>query len=212
MALDLFTIILRFAIVFFMASMFGLDRQRSHKPIGFGTFIFVSAGACALAIIAISLYPENPLSLLGAIVTGIGFLGAGALIKTTDKIFGFTTAASIWTFAVLGLVIGVGEYIVGIILYSVIWIVIVYDKYLEMQGIGSYQKKLTVHTNRMVSNKDVETILLIHTRKHKLIDTVVDKKNGLMTLVYLIEGSRENINKVPKIFYEKEWLESIRIE
>ena len=44
---------------------------------------------------AVSLGFEDPIPLLGAIVTGIGFLGAGALIKTTDKIFGFTTAASI---------------------------------------------------------------------------------------------------------------------
>jgi putative Mg2+ transporter-C (MgtC) family protein len=105
----LFEILPRFIITFVFSVIFGLERQRAHKPVGFGAFTFVAVGSCALSITAINLYPDNPLSLLGAIVTGIGFLGAGALIKTTDKIFGFTSAAAVWLFAIFGLVVGVGN-------------------------------------------------------------------------------------------------------
>lgn len=152
--MDLTTIILRFFIVFILSSIFGIERQRSHKPIGFATFIFVSIGSCGLAITSTILNLENPTPLLAAIITGIGFLGAGALIKTTDKIFGFNTAASIWIFAIFGLTIGIGQYLIGSILYGLIWIIVLGDRYLEKKGIGSYQKKITIVTKKIIQEKD----------------------------------------------------------
>ena len=74
------TFIGRQLLVASLALVFGLARQRRGKPIGFGTFIFVSVGSCSLAVVALQLSPANPLPLLGAVVTGIGFRGAGALI------------------------------------------------------------------------------------------------------------------------------------
>ena len=83
--MELTAIIFDFLVTFLASLAFGIQRQKSHKPIGFGTFTLVSVGACALSIIAELLSPENPLSLMGAIMTGIGFLGAGAMIKSNDK-------------------------------------------------------------------------------------------------------------------------------
>ncbi|MCX6706574.1 MAG: MgtC/SapB family protein [Candidatus Woesearchaeota archaeon] len=153
-------ILFRFAITFVLSFLYGLERQRAHKPTGFGTFIFVAVGSCGLAITAMTMNTDNPLSLLSAIVTGIGFLGAGALIKTTDKIFGFTTAASIWVFAIFGLIIGVGDYLVGMIIYALVWVIILSDNYLEKKGIGSYQRKILITTNRIMNEKDVREQLL----------------------------------------------------
>lgn len=135
---------LRFALTFLIAFAFGYARQRGHKPIGFGTFIFVATGACALAITAVNLAASNPLPLLGAVVTGIGFLGAGALIKSGDQIQGFTSAASIWTYAILGVAIGVGEYTVGLTLCVLTWFVLLFDAHLERMGFGAYRRRLTV--------------------------------------------------------------------
>jgi len=87
--MELSIILLRLTITFALSLIFGYERQRSHKPIGFGTFIFVSLGSCGLALTA-TILNDNPLPLLGSIVTGIGFLGAGALIKTNEKTFGLT--------------------------------------------------------------------------------------------------------------------------
>ena len=84
--MELQLVLLRFLLTFGFSFAFGLERQKAHKPVGFGTYAFVSSGACALSIAAVTLNKENPFSLLAAIVTGIGFLGAGALIKTSDKI------------------------------------------------------------------------------------------------------------------------------
>ena len=87
-----YSILVRILLVFILSSFFGLERQRSHKPVGFGTFIFVALGACIIGIIATKNNIDSSISLLAATITGIGFLGAGALIKSTDKVFGFNMA------------------------------------------------------------------------------------------------------------------------
>src|SRR3989338_11188985 len=110
--------LLNFGIVFVMSATFGIQRQRSHKPIGFGTFIFVALGSCGLSMIAMIIEPQSPIPLLSAIVTSIGFLGAGALIRTSDKIFGFTTAAGIWLFAIIGVLVGIQNYFFALIIYA----------------------------------------------------------------------------------------------
>ncbi len=205
-------IIIKFALTFVLSFLFGIERQRSHKPIGFGTFVFVAVGSCALGIVSIDLVKDNPLPLLGATVTGIGFLGAGALIKTNDKIFGVTTAASIWIFAILGIIIGIGEYFVAVVVYLLIWAVILYDNYLERNGIGLYQKKIFIKTNKIIDEKEIKPLLLIGTKKFKLLEIDVDKRNNKLTMAYLIEGTKEEINRIPKKLFEKDWFDSCRVE
>ncbi|MBS3172077.1 MgtC/SapB family protein [Candidatus Woesearchaeota archaeon] len=210
--MDIQTAALRFGITFLLAFIFGIERQREHKPVGFGTFSFVSVGSCGLALVATDLYSNNPLPLLAAIVTGIGFLGAGALIKTTDKIFGFTTAASIWLFAIIGLIVGVGEYNIALMIYILVWIVIIVDKILQIKGIGSYQKKLIITTKNMITEQEVDKLFDEFKTKHKLIGVEMDKTNNKSNLIYLIEGTRDNINKLAKKLYEQKWLASVKSE
>lgn len=203
-------IIERFMVTLVLSMIFGLERQKSHKPIGFGTFIFVAMGSCTLGITAMTLNAENPLPLLGAIVTGIGFLGAGALIKTTDKIFGFTTAASIWAFAILGLVIGVGEYFIGGMLYSSVWIVILVDRYFETKGIGSYQKKIIITANKSINNEELASAL--GTKKHKMVSMDINKKDNRISMTLFVEGSKKEINELPQRLFKKDWVGSFKIE
>jgi len=209
--MQIIDIVIRFIITFLFSALFGLERQKSHKPAGFGTFTFVSVGACGLTILALELYPENPLSLLSAIVTGIGFLGAGALIKTTNKIFGFTTAASIWIFSIFGLIIGTGYYFIGLILYSLIWVTILIDKYFEDRGIGTYQKRVSIFANRIVPSYDIEGLL--HAGKnHHLMSLEIDKKNKKFCYNYILEGSKEEINHKLQKIYDTDWCDTIKVE
>jgi putative Mg2+ transporter-C (MgtC) family protein len=202
----------RLLITFILSMIFGYERQRSHKPIGFGTFIFVAIGSCGLAITA-TLLQEDPIPLLGSIVTGIGFLGAGALIKTNEKTFGFTTAASVWLFAIFGIIIGVGQYAIGLSIYILIWIIILFDTFLEKKGIGFYQKRLIINTNKIVEKTDIKNVLLLlDNKKHKFVSIDVDKKNEKMAITYLIEGTSEDIYKISKKLYEMDWFDSCKFE
>ncbi|MEK6940067.1 MAG: MgtC/SapB family protein [Nanoarchaeota archaeon] len=203
-------IALRFVVTFILSFLFGIERQYSHKPIGFGTYTFVSIGACSLAVIAVALGFEHSIPLLSAIVTGIGFLGAGAMIKTNEKIFGLTSAASIWTFAIFGLTIGIGEYVIGTMLYVLIWLVVISDRFLEKYGIGSYQKKVTILTSRIVNIKEV--IAAAGIQKYKLIDIDIDKAHKKMTFHLYVEGKKEEINKIPDKIINQDWFEDVKIE
>jgi len=203
-------LLIKFFLTFILSLLFGIERQRRHKPIGFGTFIFVATGSCALAFTAMEIGPEKGLPLLGAIVTGIGFLGAGALIKTTDKIFGFTSAASIWLFAIFGLLIGIGAFLAGFLLYGTIWLVNLIDVFLEKKGKGSYQKKIIIKTNRIVEQKEVDEI--IGSSKPKMISLEFNKKNSSLVLTYLIQGKKEDLNHIPRFLSKTDWFESFQME
>ena len=211
-AMDTLIILIRMLLTFLSSLVFGLERQTSHKPVGFGTFIFVALGASALGIFASLHDISSSISLLSAVVTGIGFLGAGALIRGPDKVFGFTTAASIWLLAIFGLMTGFGEYRISAAIYLFIWLVILFDKYLEKRGIGSYQRKLSIVTNTIINEKDIITRLLIYTKKHKILSAEVKKESNEMHLHYLVEGGRENLNKMVRSLFKEEWIKSAKIE
>ncbi len=203
--------VFKLALTFALAFAFGLERQRSHKPIGFGTFVFVSTGGCGIGALAILLTPSNPLPLLGAIVTGVGFLGAGALIKTGDKVYGFTSAALIWIFAVFGMIIGVGRYGIGIGLYLFIWLVILADSYLEKRGIGAYQKKLTIHANGLITQEEIEN-LLVGISRYKLVGLEVNKTANRLSITYSIEARQGTLEELTDRLTQKEWFDSYIIE
>ena len=209
-ALPLATILERLAFVFLLSTIYGLLRQRLHKPIGFGTYIFVAMGACGLSLISIILPTENPLPLLGAIVTGIGFLGAGALIKTSDKVVGFTSAASIWIFAIFGLLAGLGSYLLSFAMYATVWVTMGIDKYLEVKSIGAYQKKITLMTTSLVPTADLEKIFA--GREHKLLSIEVNKKEDKMTAVFYVEGTKLELNTLSRDLLHQPWFGSCKVE
>src|SRR5437867_12672021 len=132
--------VVRLVIVFLLAFGIGLERQLRRKPVGFGTFVFVSTGACALAILSVELEGQNPLPLLGGVITGIGFLGAGALIRSNDRVFGFTTAALDWATAALGVAAGAGLHYLAFVNYRPVRAVVPTDRYPESKGFGSPAK------------------------------------------------------------------------
>ena len=186
------SIFFKMALTLVLGFVFGYERQKSRKPIGFGTFIFVSVGACSLAIIAQRLTGQNTVPLLAAIVTGIGFLGAGALIKTGEKIHGFTSAALIWLFAIFGLSIGGGEIVLGLTIYVIIWIVSLVDNILQNKGMGAYKKQLRV----TVQLDDRDTPSYVSTLREldcRLVSIVSDRESQTKTYVYDISLSGENI-------------------
>jgi len=198
--MEIETAVFRMFLTFFLAILFGFESQRSHKPVGFGTFAFVAVGSCVLAIISLGFGGESNLPILGAIISGIGFLGAGALIKTSDKVFGFMTAASIWLFSIFGIIIGLGHYSLGAVLYCFAWFCVLVDRYLEKENIGGYQKKLNVKIKNEKNEAELDNLLQKYKiKKYRLISKEIDKKEKTVIISYLIEGSGISIRR---FFYE----------
>jgi len=187
-----FSIFFKMALTLVLGFIFGYERQKSRKPIGFGTFIFVSVGACSLAIIAHRLTGQNTVPLLAAIVTGIGFLGAGALIKTGEKIHGFTSAALIWLFAIFGLSIGVGEVLLGLTIYVIIWMVSLVDNILQNKGMGAYKKRLRITAT--FDDRDIPSYVNnLRELDCRLVSIVSDRGSQTRIYVYDISLSGEAI-------------------
>lgn len=203
---------LRIALTIVLSMLFGMARQRARKPIGFGTFTLVATGACGLAISATLLARENPLPLLGAIITGIGFLGAGALVRTSDRIFGFTSAAAIWLFAIIGLVFGIGETWLGLTLYGVAWLVIGVDFLLIRYGIGSYQRKLVIVASAGVSDTEVERVVAGGTQYWKLTALAHNRPQSSATFTYIVENKKEAMVSLVKRLAECDWVLTCSIE
>lgn len=209
MAIETTVIFFRLGLVFFLSFLFGMVRQRWHKPIGFATFIFVALGASALAFVSEAI-GENPIPLLGAIVTGIGFLGAGALIKGTDKAYGFTSAATIWLFAIFGMIIGLGYYLLAGLIYSISWIVVLIDFYFEKHSIGAYQKKITISTKKLITTNELDHVFAGY--KHKLLGIEVNKNEDKVIMSFMVEGSKEQINHLSRELLNQPWFGSCKVE
>ncbi|BCB43684.1 membrane protein [Vibrio alginolyticus] len=90
--------------------MIGIERQTRGKPVGIRTAILIISGTYLFMSMAVSLSPNtlDQARVLGQIITGVGFLGAGVMITLDGKIHGVTSAAVIWVLAGLGLMIGLG--------------------------------------------------------------------------------------------------------
>ncbi|MFA5293391.1 MAG: MgtC/SapB family protein [Phycisphaerae bacterium] len=88
----------------------GLERQLRDKPAGLRTNILICLGSCVFTIISTKLAGSEPGRIAAQIVTGIGFLGAGAIIQSGASIHGLTTAAGIWIVASIGMACGAKMY------------------------------------------------------------------------------------------------------
>ena len=89
----------------------GLERQVRGKVAGMRTSILIVLGTSYFVTLGAAMVPENvdPTRVLGQVVTGIGFLGAGVILARGDRIVGVTTAAVIWVLAAIGSLIGAGH-------------------------------------------------------------------------------------------------------
>ena len=106
------------ALVFaaILGGAIGVEREVNGKPAGLRTNIIICLGATAFTLVAMRLGFEDKLTLgrvVQGIVTGVGFLGAGALIQEGSGVHGLTTAASIWLVASIGVACGAGYFLLA---------------------------------------------------------------------------------------------------
>ena len=118
--------VLRLLLATALGAIIGYQRERAGKSAGLRTHTLICVGA-ALFTVA-SLYgfgaPADPARVAAGIVAGIGFLGAGAIIRTREHVVGLTTAATIWAVAAIGLAAGAGLYLLSAVTTALILIVL----------------------------------------------------------------------------------------
>lgn len=116
--LDIF---LRLGAAILAGAIIGIERLLSHKIAGMRTYAMVSAGSAAFMFLATTVFngaAANPYVVMGQIVVGVGFLGAGSIINNKGEVQGLTTASGLWVTAAAGAAFGLGFYSVGFLIAS----------------------------------------------------------------------------------------------
>lgn len=116
-------IVVRLLVAMLLGAVIGTEREYTHRPAGMRTHMLVALGACAVMItgqmIFCQYYPlgatPDPARLAAQVIAGVGFLGAGTILRDGTSIKGLTTAASVWTVACLGVAVGAGLYIIAVV-------------------------------------------------------------------------------------------------
>ena len=131
--------ITRLLLTLVLSGLIGLERQVHRRDAGLRTHILVALGSCLIMLTSLyvfDIYKDqvglDPVRIAAGVVTGIGFLGAGTIIREPDGIRGLTTAASLWVVAGIGLAVGVGFNKIAIYTTILVLIVLHFLRYLEI--------------------------------------------------------------------------------
>jgi putative Mg2+ transporter-C (MgtC) family protein len=107
--------ILKIAFSALIGCLVGLEREVRRKPAGFRTLGLICVGSTIFTICSYKLgFAGNQDRIAANIITGVGFLGAGVIFRNGFSVSGITTAATIWIAAALGMLIGIGEYVLSV--------------------------------------------------------------------------------------------------
>lgn len=114
---------IRLGVCLVFGAAIGVERELRNKPAGISTNCFVMAGACLFTFISQAIDPNSPARIAAQVVSGVGFLGAGMILKSEgNKVKNLTTAAAVWFAAAIGMVVGFGWYLIALMAtaYSVV--------------------------------------------------------------------------------------------
>ena len=123
-------VVLRIGLAAILGMVVGYERKIADKPLGSRTMALIAAGAAGFALMGVEMASQvefrqglqlDPTRVLSYIITGVGFLGAGAILQTKRGITGMTTAASIWASAGVGAACGLGLYVIAFTLFGVVF-------------------------------------------------------------------------------------------
>jgi len=137
----------RIVLAAVLGALVGLERQIHGRAAGLRTHILVSVGSSLFMVVSILVSETyghmgtvDPARIAAGVVTGIGFLGAGAIIRSGNSITGLTTAASVWTISAIGLTSGAGFYAPAVITTLVVVVVLILSRLEERMEIKKCDK------------------------------------------------------------------------
>ena len=156
----------------------GIEREYTHRPAGMRTHILVALGACVVSIVGEMLFVHyqplgatpDPARLSAQVITGVGFLGAGTIMKEGATVKGLTTAASLWAVACLGLASGFGYYSLALLGMAFIMITLTLFEALQHR---------LVHAGSSYANFSLDTQDIARSLNH--IHSIAQEQNVILT-------------------------------
>ena len=200
-----------------LGATIGIERRRKGQIAGLRTFALISMGATLAMLISIYIPQEymglkngDPGRIAAQVVSGVGFLGAGAIIQMKGSVRGLTTAAGIWMTACIGLAVGSGMYLISIIATLLIIFILVNIERIELQHNFMWESKIIrvkVHgiidniqgLRDIIASKDVhisdEFMKFDYEHKFTIVNFMVRSKSDADVLA-LFKAIQENSNPI----------------
>lgn len=195
------TIIIRVVSALLLGFAVGLEREMTNKYAGLRTNILVCLGACVFTIISIYGFPaitvtaaefgtRDTARVAAQVVTGIGFIGGGTVLRHGATVFGLTTAATLFMSAAIGMACGAGMYDLAIIATIVSIITLV--------SVRIFEKNVLISSTKNTKRLKV-TLNCLNKEAANIYDYIVDKYPSLKEISKKLSKSDENITKITVI-------------
>jgi len=175
--------------------MVGAERKRKGQIAGVRTFALISMGACLAMLLSIyvpqvylGLKNGDPGRIAAQVITGVGFLGGGAMIHMKGSVRGLTTAAGIWMTATIGMAVGVGMYWCAIIATAMILVTLVlFEIYEHRRNMGQENRALRLQVKGIVENIDkYKEVFRRHDVHLSTYFIQYDYENGITELNFVV--------------------------
>lgn len=195
-------------------AIIGLEREWSGKSAGIRTMILVCLGSTLFTIVSFDMaildhkHNSDVTRIASNIATGIGFIGGGLIFKSDKSIHGLTTASAVWASAAIGMAVGIGKYSTATVSVMVVWAVLVLMYYVELW------------LNKLIETREYHIRFSIGAGVYvpdyqqyfedglKLMESKLEKRNAVISVVWTIKGSRKKQDAgVKKMMEDKNVLE-----
>lgn len=193
------SIIIRLLEACLLGGIIGFEREHLHRPAGFRTHILVCVGSALVMITSEFIFHKfspsvnaDPARLGAQVISGIGFLGAGTIIKEGINVKGLTTAASLWAVSCVGIAIGIGFYSGAFIATIIIFLTLVVIRKVQKRRTSQKNIRLCIHT--LVKRGEVRELSnIIEGLGVTVTDTefISSERDGEMILRYKIQIPNE---------------------
>jgi len=210
-------ITLKLLLAVALGGLIGLERESSQKPAGFRTNILICIGAAMMMVLAITILQGKETGgsemarIAAGVITGIGFIGAGTIIQARGSVVGLTSAATLWTVAVLGLVIGYGHYIIALVYSFIIILTLIIFRKLEGQFVRKTQYRYeikTLHSKQVLS--EIKKIALHEGLKFR--ELKLKNEEGISIITFIFHASEEKDQEFSQTVLGLENITEIKID
>lgn len=196
---------LRLFVSMLLGAMVGAERMKKGQMAGMRTFALISTGATLAMLVSIFIPQEflglkngDPGRIAAQVVSGIGFLGAGAIIQSKGSVRGLTTAAGIWCAAMIGLSVGAGMYLIAIVTTGLIYfILVILNRYEHLVRLGGETKIIRIKLRGIVSDLSPLRQTLRQHRIHVSDEYMKYEYDNDRTIINFIIRCRTNTDFVP---------------
>lgn len=148
-----YEVVFKLTLACILGGLIGLERESLNRPAGLRTYTLVCVGSTLAMIVSLDIYNQyfqtanaDPGRIAAQVVSGIGFLGAGTIMREGPTVRGLTTAAGLWVVACIGLAVGASLYIPAIVTTALILFVLIYFIRIEQKFSGMRQYKGIIMT------------------------------------------------------------------